>query len=162
MSIRPGRRHGQTMVEFALTIIPFLMLVMSVMEAGRLVATNFALANAAREAARAGRYLSLPTDATILAAANGTAQAFTGPLTTVVDANNNSCGTNSVCVCRYVSGTAATTSPCDTTGFKQGSVVDVTINYTFGLIPYMTTNPYFCIFCRATFPLYAYYRAVIE
>jgi Flp pilus assembly protein TadG len=162
MNVRPGRRRGQAMVEFALAIIPFLMLVMSILEAGRLVATNFALANAAREGARAGRYLSLPSNATILAAANTTAQAFTGPLTTVVTANNSSCATDSVCVCRYVSGTAATSDPCDTSGFKQGSVVDVTIRYTYGLIPYMTTTPYFCIFCRATFPLYSYYRAVIE
>lgn len=150
------------MLEFALTIVPFLMFVVGVIEGGRMVATNFAISNAAREGARAGRYITMTNNNVILAAANVTAVTFTGPLTTVVEATNSSCGTNRVCVCRHVSPTATLSTACDATGLQKGSVVDVTLNHTFRFLPLMNNTGYFCVFCRATIPMSAYYRVMME
>jgi hypothetical protein len=150
------------MVEFALTIVPFLMFVVGIIEGGRMIATNFAISNAAREGARAGRYLTVTNNNIILAATNVTAVTFTGPLTTVTQAPNSSCGANQVCVCRHVLPSAGLSTPCDTTGLQKGSVIDVTLNYTFRFLPMMNNTGFFCLFCRATIPMSAYYRVMME
>jgi Flp pilus assembly protein TadG len=49
-----ARRRGQSLVEFALVIPIFLLLIMGVVDAGRLVYMNSTLSNAAREGARTG------------------------------------------------------------------------------------------------------------
>ena len=49
-----AHRQGQGLVEFALVIIPFLVLLFGVIDAGRLVYLNSTLSQAAREAARLG------------------------------------------------------------------------------------------------------------
>src|SRR4051794_12500965 len=149
---------GQAMVEFALTIVPFLMFVLALFEGGRMIATNYAIANAAREGARAGRYFTVTTNTGILAAVNVTAATFTGQLTTVTDTPNSSCGAGQVCVCRHVLPSASLSTSCDSTGLIKGSVVDVTLNYTFQFIPLMNNNTYFCLLCAATIPMSAYYR----
>ncbi len=51
---RRARRRGQGLVEFALVIVPFLMLLFGVIDAGRLVYLNSTLSQAAREGARLG------------------------------------------------------------------------------------------------------------
>lgn len=48
------RRRGQSLVEFALVLPIFLLLIMGVIDAGRLVYMNSTLSNAAREGARTG------------------------------------------------------------------------------------------------------------
>jgi len=65
----PGRARkdrGQTLVEFALILPIFLMVVVGVFDAGRAVYTNAALSQAAREGARLGAveggYVGLDTD----------------------------------------------------------------------------------------------------
>src|SRR4029077_16914007 len=49
-----ARRRGQSLVEFALVLPIFLLLIMGVIDAGRLVYMNSTLSNAAREGARTG------------------------------------------------------------------------------------------------------------
>jgi Flp pilus assembly protein TadG len=49
---RHDRREGQALVEFALVFLPFLFLLMGVVDLGRGIATNNGVANAAREIAR--------------------------------------------------------------------------------------------------------------
>jgi Flp pilus assembly protein TadG len=51
---RRARRRGQSLVEFALVLPIFLLLIMGVIDAGRLVYMNSTLSNAAREGARTG------------------------------------------------------------------------------------------------------------
>ena len=51
---RRSRSRGQSLVEFALVLPIFLMLIMGVIDAGRLVYMNSTLSNAAREGARLG------------------------------------------------------------------------------------------------------------
>jgi Flp pilus assembly protein TadG len=167
--MRTARQRGQAAVEFALTLIPFLMLIVAILEGSRLAATNFALANSAREGARAGRYLSVTTNDPVLAndlvlaATNVTARTFTGPLSSISTTPSSSCGANTICVCRHAHASALTSAACDpATALTAGSVIDVTVNYTFGFIPFMTNSTYGCLLCQATIPLTAYYRAVIE
>jgi Flp pilus assembly protein TadG len=162
MSAHTAPRSGQAMVEFALTMVPFLMFILAIFEGGRMIATNYAIANAAREGARAGRYLTVTSNDVALAAANVTASTFTGQLTTVTQAPNSSCGANQVCVCRHILPSASLSASCDTTGLTKGSVVDVTLNYTFQFVPLMNNNTYFCLFCRASLPMSAYYRVAME
>jgi Flp pilus assembly protein TadG len=162
MTRQAAPRAGQAMVEFAFTIIPFLMFVIAIFEGGRMVATNFAISNAAREGARAGRYLSVTNNDVILAATNVTASTFTGQLTTVTVAPNSSCGTNRVCVCRHVLPNATLSAACDTTGLQKGSVVDVTLNHTFQFIPMLNNSAFFCLLCGASIPMSAYYRVSME
>jgi Flp pilus assembly protein TadG len=161
--LRSARQRGQAAVEFALTIIPFLLLVVAILEGGRLAATNFALANAAREGARAGRYLNVTSNDPVRAAANTTVQTFTGPFTSVSSTQNSSCGANTICVCRHALASATTSAACDPpSALTAGSVIDVTVNHTFGFIPFMANSTYNCLLCQATIPLTAYYRAVME
>lgn len=49
---RPPRRTGQALVEFSLVLIPFLFMLMGVVDLGRGIYTNNALAEASREIAR--------------------------------------------------------------------------------------------------------------
>jgi Flp pilus assembly protein TadG len=49
-----GQSRGQSLVEFALVLPLFLILIMGVVDAGRLVYMNSTLSNAAREGARTG------------------------------------------------------------------------------------------------------------
>jgi Flp pilus assembly protein TadG len=51
---RMGRRRGQTAVEFALTLPLLLILIVGALDVGRAVLASTSLANAVREAARAG------------------------------------------------------------------------------------------------------------
>jgi TadE-like protein len=53
---RDGRRHarGQAMAEFALVLLPVLLLIVGIVQFGLLFGTNVTLTNAAREGARAG------------------------------------------------------------------------------------------------------------
>jgi hypothetical protein len=53
-SFKRARRRGQSLVEFALVLPIFLLLIMGVVDAGRLVYMNSTLSNAAREGARTG------------------------------------------------------------------------------------------------------------
>jgi hypothetical protein len=52
--VKRVRRRGQSLVEFALVLPIFLLLIMGVVDAGRLVYMNSTLSNAAREGARTG------------------------------------------------------------------------------------------------------------
>lgn len=58
--LRKRRTHGQALVEFALVIPLFLMLVFGIVDVGRYVFTNNQLNQAAREAARVGAVTSRP------------------------------------------------------------------------------------------------------
>jgi len=49
---RPDRSRGQALVEFSLVLIPFLLLLMGIVDLGRGIYTNNAVAEAAREIAR--------------------------------------------------------------------------------------------------------------
>jgi Flp pilus assembly protein TadG len=54
MKLHRRRSRGQSLVEFALVLPLFLLMIMGVVDAGRLVYMNSTLSNAAREGARTG------------------------------------------------------------------------------------------------------------
>ena len=60
--MRRNEEHGQALVEFAISIIVFLMLLMAVFDFGRAIYTNNGLAQAAREVARAASVYQGKTD----------------------------------------------------------------------------------------------------
>jgi Flp pilus assembly protein TadG len=66
----PHRHGGQALIEFALVVPMFLSLAFMVLEAGRFGASLIMVTNAAREAAHAGSFVSVTTDAPLLTAAN--------------------------------------------------------------------------------------------
>lgn len=81
------RRSGQAIVEFALAIPIFVLLVFGLIDVGRLVYVNNAVAQAAREAARWGSVQSRSADATSQATiadrATGSLTAVPAPTATV-------------------------------------------------------------------------------
>ena len=50
----PGRAHGQSLVEFALVLVPLLMLILGVIQFGLIFNSYVTMTNAAREGARSG------------------------------------------------------------------------------------------------------------
>ena len=128
------------MVEFALVIILFLGVLMAIWEGARLVTSYFALANAAREGARAGIYTTA-SDATIQDKVRQTLPAW------ISVPNGN------ITICRR----ATSSSGCGTTPYVSGSVIDVTVTYTFHLVPFAGGW-----LSRATVPLTGYHRARVE
>jgi len=120
---------GQAMVEFAFVVVLFLGTIVAVFEGARLVATYFALANAAAEGARAGQYVTAG-DASVQAAAQRTLQ----PWITITNVSTAStCSDNDViCICRR----ATAASACGSTPIERRSVIDVTIRYRLQLVPF--------------------------
>lgn len=124
------RRPGQVAVEFALVVVMFLGLLMAIIEGARLATSAFVIANAAEDGARAGVYVprsSLPIatiDGLVRTAVRERTATFRW-IGTIPDAN--------ITICRHALATAAVGSTCDTTvpPLKSGSVIDVTVTYTF-------------------------------
>jgi len=144
-------QSGQAALEFSLVVLIFLGLLAAILEGARLATSYFALSDAAREGGRAGVYR--PTadtpastiDANIRAKVRQTLPAWiTIPDTDIV-------------ICRHVSPSAAITDACDSSGFKRGSVVDVTVQWTFGFLAFPSGW-----LGQTTKPLTGYHRAEIE
>jgi Flp pilus assembly protein TadG len=124
------RAPGQALVEFALVAIFFVLLVVLLIEGARLVSTYFAMSDAAREGARAGAFVPSSTVTSLSVATLDTsvrtaAKARLEPWATVADSQ--------IVICRHASATATVGSSCDTTAppLVRGSVIDVTVTYTF-------------------------------
>jgi hypothetical protein len=125
-------------------------------EGGRLVAARFALSNATTDGARAGAFVptsELPVstlDASIRKAVRDTT-AFLGSMP-----DNPSAGSiadSAIIICRRATPTAA----CGSTPVRSGSVLDVTVTYTFEVLPAAGGG-----MANATIPLTSYYRARID
>lgn len=157
----PGEpARGQAMVEFALTITLFLGILVSIFEGARLVASYIALGNAAREGARAGLYV-VSSSSTSCAAAPAyvppmsvycldqaikyQVRATLQPWMDVPD--------GAVTVCRRTDSTKACGTPV-----VSGSLVDVTVTWTFQIVPFAGG----WLGKTSGFPLTAYYRARID
>src|SRR5262249_25465209 len=131
--LRSGPRlaqSGQAALEFSLVILIFLGLLAAILEGARLATSYFALSDAARGGGRAGvsrRPADLPAstiDANVRTKVRQTLPAWI----TIPDAD--------IVICRHVSSSAAITDACDSSGFKRGSVVDVTVQWTFGFLAF--------------------------
>lgn len=87
MTRSPRGRRGQSLVEFAVTLPVFVFLLFGLLDVGRLVYVNNAIAQAAREAARwgsvQGRSASVPSRATIQTYALNSMVAVPQPTVTV-------------------------------------------------------------------------------
>jgi Flp pilus assembly protein TadG len=142
----PGRRRGQAMVEFSIAILLFLGMLAAIFEGARLVASYFALGGAAREGARAGVYVpsaSRPVgtiDADVRAKVRQTVP-FLG---NIPDGD--------ITICRRSTADAA----CGTT-VQSGSVIEVTVQHTFQLVPFAGGW-----LGRASVPLTGYQRTMVE
>jgi Flp pilus assembly protein TadG len=131
--LRPVRRRGQTMVEFAIVLVIFLGMLMAIFEGARLAMSAWMISVAARDGARAGIYvpstsLTIATiDNRVIARVQATA-ARVGIVVPIA----------SITICRHSSPDAAPTDSCDTAAppLKSGSVVDVTVTHTFSFVPF--------------------------
>lgn len=122
---RARGQRGQAMVEFAVALLFFVGMLLAIFEGARLVATFFAVANAAADGARAGAFApttQLPA-ATLDSNVRAAVRETTSFLGTIPDA--------SITICRRTSPTAACGTPV-----RSGSIVDVTVDYTFYFVPF--------------------------
>ena len=141
-----GPSCGQAMVEFALVLVLFLGLTVAIFEGARLVATNSALGSAAADGARAGAFVpssqhSLTNlDADVRAAVRHT----TSFLGNIPDSG--------ITICRRTTRTAA----CGTS-VQSGSVMEVTVTYTFAFVPFAGGW-----LGQASMPLTGYHRVQLD
>jgi Flp pilus assembly protein TadG len=139
-SIRPRRLvPGQAMVEFALVILLFTGVVITIIEGARLISTYFTLANAAAEGARVGAFVPnrdwSATDpvGTMDAKIRIAARSVLEPWITLPD--------NQIVICRRKT-TTPTISGCDAAGTStvmggsQGSTIEVTVTHTFQFLSF--------------------------
>jgi len=104
---RPGRTKGQAIAEFALAVPIFLLMIFGLLDIGRLVYINNAIAQGAREAARwgsvQGRSASAASRASIAAYARASMAAVPSPAVSVTceDASGTvivQCGSNDLLI----------------------------------------------------------------
>jgi hypothetical protein len=148
------------MVEFALAGLLFLGIIVALFESARLVGSYIALGNAAREGARAGLYAVSSSSTTC-----APAPAFIPPLSVYcldeairykVRATLHpwmNVPDSAITICRRTNASA----PCGTTAVS-GSLVDVTVTWTFQLVPFASG----WLGQRSGLPLTAYHRARID
>jgi len=141
------RQMGQALLEFSLVSMLFLGLLVSIFEGARMIGSYFALSNAAAEAARVGAIVPSPT-ATGSISNCDTLNATQSSYLSVASLDNKircraretmqpwiSLPDSAITICRR----ATITSSCDATGtssvvsnsYYGGSVLDVTVNYSF-------------------------------
>jgi Flp pilus assembly protein TadG len=150
---RSNRKRGQAMVEFAL-VIPIFMLVLSgILDFGFSLYSRMTVINAAREGARAAVMVSDVTTIPLVVSTQVISTASSGGIT-VVSAN-----VHVTCV----NGATTTTSPCNfnnnyssshTDGAQAGDFVSVTVNYSY--------HTFFPLAFGATFNLSSTVQMVLE
>jgi Flp pilus assembly protein TadG len=135
-SRRSNRRRGQAMVEFAL-VIPIFMLVLSgILDFGFALFSRMTVINAARDGARAaimvepGGYGTIP----LVAQTNAVASAAQGGLTVTVSTSDD-------VKCLLTHASPASLTPCgnwtkydattNPTGPQSGDSISVTVHYTY-------------------------------
>jgi Flp pilus assembly protein TadG len=118
---RPGdrRRHrGQSLVEFALVLPLFLLILAAIVDFGMALSSTITLSNAAREGARLGTVN--PSPAAVEARVRAVATTLDGTRLTVTS------------TCRTPSGSSWVA--CSGAGWQQGDSMVVTANYNYQLI----------------------------
>lgn len=121
-----NRSRGQALVEFAIVIPIFLLLLFAMLEFGFMLYSQMTVSNSAREAARAATVD--PDPSTIQALAQGTV------LGTATGLTQSALTTTTTC----------TPGPCSSSN-KQGDLVSVKVDYTY--------KTFFPLFFGATFHL---------
>lgn len=117
------RTRGQALIEFALTLIPFLFLMMGVVDLGRGIAINNGVAQAAREIART----TSVHPGSPLGTSGETAEAIAVQKALVLNMADPS--TTIAISCTNISGTAVPNGDC--TGGKEDRFVRVDIRVHF-------------------------------
>lgn len=153
-SRRSNRRRGQAMVEFAL-VIPIFMLVLSgILDFGFALFSRMTVINAAREGARAAVMVSDTTTILTVAPASARAAATQGG----IDMTHLTVSTP-----KCIQGNLTTTSPCNfdhvhdathLSGAQTGDSVSVTVHYTY--------HTFFPLAFGTTFDLSSTVQMVIE
>jgi Flp pilus assembly protein TadG len=154
---RSNRRRGQAMVEFAL-VIPIFMLVLSgILDFGFALFSRMTVINAAREGARAAVMVSDTTTIPLVAQTNAVAAAAQGGLAVTVS-------TSADVTCLLTTVSASSPPACgnwtkydkitNPTGPQSGDSVSVTVHYTY--------HTFFPLAFGTTFELTSTVQMVIE
>lgn len=136
---RVRRRSAQATVEFALAVPVFLLLVLALVDFGRMLFTHISLSNSAREMARV---LAVPTtsNATAIAAFDNFAEVLggTNPSTDsvtirVYDASGSLLASQTGACSLPLASSNCSVPPRSTA--SEGGWIDVTVSYTFSFVP---------------------------
>jgi Flp pilus assembly protein TadG len=115
MRRRRDTRRGQTLVEFALILPVFLLLLMGIFDFGRAVYAYNTVANAARQAVRLAIVDQEPAKIQDLAAKQAASLGIDPSAVTI----------------RFVNPDLSTGQPCNQTPVLNGCLVEVTVPYTY-------------------------------
>jgi Flp pilus assembly protein TadG len=131
------RAHGQAMVEFALALPAFMLLLFLLFEAGRLGATYISVKDAAREGARIAS-LGVPSPSTT-AEIRQTVMNYLLPLSGPGIVNTGaSNGASDIKIFCTTNGTDV--DDCTGTGTMSAQTVRVEVTFTYAPLPILTTG----------------------
>ncbi len=142
---RRGRRRGQSMVEFALVIPIFMLILAGILDFGFALYSRMTVINAARDGARAA--VMVPDFSTITTVAQQAADS------SAAGAGMTPSSVSVTCLQTSVSLTSPATIACGPT-VVPGDSVSVTVNYTY--------KTFFPLFFGASFNLASTVQMVIE
>jgi Flp pilus assembly protein TadG len=137
---RPERRQrGQSLIEFALALPIFLVLLLGVLDFGRLLFTYVSLTNSAREMARVLAVPATSNSAAIAAFTNpatilGATNAATDLVTVNVYDSSGALQGSQTGACSLPLSTANCTVPARAAS-SEGGWLDVSVSYTFRYVP---------------------------
>ncbi len=162
---RSHRERGQSLVEFALAMPLFVLLLAFALEGGRLMAMWISVNNATREAARVAA-LPIKTNADARSAAKAFLFPIAGP-GIVNDGTDNTTSDIKIYCREYVttctsSCSSAWTSYTDCTTRKSGQEVIVTVAFRFDPLPIFTSGIQWVNPAWTAFTLQAESRAYAE
>jgi Flp pilus assembly protein TadG len=148
---RPNRKRGQALVEFALVIPIFMLLLSGIMDFGVMLFQRMTIINSAREGARAAVMVQLPVaPGYIVQTAQGAAVSAAGQAGVTISNSD----VNVVCVQTSVSPTSTTLVPGGCNSAVTGDSVKVTVSYSY--------RTFFPLLFGASFGLGATVQMVID
>ena len=141
---RRGRRRGQSMVEFALVLPVFMLILAGILDFGFALYTRMTVINAARDGARAAVMVSDFSTITTVAEQAADSSAAGAGLTVTTPAP----------ICFQTSASPSSTTQISCASAQPGDSVYVTVNYTY--------KTFFPLFFGASFNLASTVQMVIE
>lgn len=142
-SRRKNRTRGQALVEFALVIPVFLLVLCGILDFGFMLYSRMTVINASREGARIS--VTAANKTTIPSLASGAV------LNNVPGLNTGQLSTSTSCIAIKTAGSCTFST---TTGSQAGDAVSVRVTYTY--------QTFFPLFFGSTFPMSSTVQMVLE
>jgi Flp pilus assembly protein TadG len=141
---RSTRRRGQAMVEFAMVLPIFMVILSGICDFGFALYQNMSVINAAREGARAAAMVSDPARIVVTAVGAATSAGSGGGVAVTVDP----------VYCYHTKGDPESKVPINCLSVVNGDSVSVTVNHVY--------EPFFPLLVGREFPLHSTVQMVFD